>query len=63
MIDELKEQIQQDAFDTWLSNNKIGSLEMITGIGKTFIAFRAMLSMPKNSNCLFLAETTVNLAA
>jgi ERCC4-related helicase len=35
-------------------------VEIITGLGKTFIAFKAMLSMPANSNCLFLAETTVN---
>lgn len=60
MIDVKREEIQNQAFDAWLDNGKIGTVEIITGLGKTFIAFRAMLSMPINSNCLFLAETTVN---
>lgn len=59
-LDKKREQIQKEAFQKWLDNNKIGTIECITGIGKTFISFWAMLSMPKNSNCLFLAETTVN---
>lgn len=59
-IDNKREEIQLNCFQAWLDNNKIGTAEITTGIGKTFIAFRAILSMPKNCNVLFLAETTVN---
>lgn len=60
MIDIKREEIQNQAFGAWLDNGKIGTVEIITGLGKTFIAFKGILSMPANSNCLFLAETTVN---
>lgn len=63
MLDKKREEIQKTAYEEWLRNEKKGTVEIITGLGKTFISFWAMLSMPKNSNCLFLAETTVNLAA
>ena len=63
MIDKKREEIQNNAFQSWFNNNKIGTLQIITGLGKTFIAFRALLTMPKGSNCLFLAETTVNSMA
>ena len=58
MIDT-RENIQQEAFTAWKNNNNRGTVEIATGIGKTFIAFHAVMSMPKHSNCLFLAETTV----
>lgn len=60
MIDNKREDIQNKAFESWLNNKKQGTVEIITGLGKTFIAFKAILSMPQNTNCLFLAETTVN---
>jgi len=56
---EIKEKIQQEAYQKWLENDKIGTVELATGMGKTFVAFRAILSMPKGSNVLFLAETDV----
>lgn len=59
-INKKREEIQEKAYQEWLNNNKKGTVEIITGLGKTFIAFKAMLSMPFKSNCLFLAETTVN---
>ena len=59
MINKIKEKVQEDAFNAWLANGKIGTAEMATGTGKTFVAFRAILSMPKGSNILFLAETVV----
>jgi superfamily II DNA or RNA helicase len=62
-VDKKREAIQIEAFTEWAENNKMGTVECITGLGKTFIAFRAMTSMPKNSNCLFLSESSVNLAA
>lgn len=55
-----QEEVQNSAFQSWLDNNKVGTIELATGTGKTWVAFKAMLSMSKNSNCLFLAETTVN---
>jgi superfamily II DNA or RNA helicase len=58
-IDRQKEVIQQQAFEAWLANGKIGTVEQATGTGKTFVAFKAILSMPKGSNILFLAETVV----
>jgi len=60
MIDPKREKVQNDAFDAFVLNNEIGTCEISTGVGKTAIAFRAMLNRPLNSNVLFLAETTVN---
>lgn len=60
MIDPKREKVQNDAFDAFILNNEIGTMEVSTGVGKTAIAFRAMLNRPKGSNVLFLAETTVN---
>lgn len=59
MLDNKRDQIQQDAFNAWLNNGKIGTVEQATGTGKTFVSFRCILSMPKGSNVLFLAETVV----
>jgi superfamily II DNA or RNA helicase len=60
LVDNRKELIQKAAYDAWIDNNRIGTAELATGTGKTFVAFRAILSMPKGANCLILAETTVN---
>jgi superfamily II DNA or RNA helicase len=59
MVDLRKERIQIEAVDCWTKNNKVGTVEVATGHGKTFIAFRCILTMPKRSNVLFLAETQV----
>lgn len=58
-INKVKEAIQDQAIASWIANSKIGTVEQATGTGKTFVAFKAILSMPKGSNILFLAETTV----
>lgn len=53
-----KNEIQMAALAAWVNNNKIGTCEIITGLGKTFIALHALYTMPKdNKNHLFLAET------
>jgi len=61
MLDKKRERIQTDALTSWLNCGRKGTVEIITGLGKTFIAFRAMLTMPTESNILFLAETTVKI--
>jgi len=59
MKNEQKEKVQIESHEAWLNNGKIGTVEQATGTGKTFVAFRCILSMPKGSNILFLAETVV----
>ena len=59
MLNQIKEEIQTKAYEAWLNNGKIGTVEQATGTGKTFVAFKCILSMPKGSNVLFLAETVV----
>jgi len=59
MKNEQKEKVQIESYEAWLNNGKIGTVEQATGTGKTFVAFRCILSMPKGSNILFLAETVV----
>lgn len=54
-----KDRIQRKAIKSWIDNGKIGTLEIITGLGKTFCAFHALYTMPKDGKQhLFLAETT-----
>lgn len=60
MIDPKREKVQNDAFDAFVLNNEIGTISVPTGIGKTSVAFKAMLNRPVGSNVLFLAETTVD---
>jgi superfamily II DNA or RNA helicase len=62
MVNVQKEKIQQEAYEAWVANGKIGTVEQATGTGKTFVAFKCILSMPKGSNILFLAETVVREA-
>ena len=59
MINLKKEEIQNEAIEAWLKAGKVGTVEQATGTGKTFVAFKAILTMPKGSNILFLAETVV----
>lgn len=54
-----KDKVQREALDAWLTAGKKGTCEIITGLGKTFIALHALYTMPKNDDIhLFLAETT-----
>lgn len=57
-LDEKKAEIQKKALIAWTENNKKGTIEAITGIGKTFISLYAIVSMGRCSKVLFLAETT-----
>lgn len=55
----LKDNVQRSAVDNWISSKKKGTIEVATGVGKTFIALHCLHSMPKNDGIhLFLAETT-----
>ena len=49
--------MQEAALREWLQHDKKGTLEIITGLGKTFIALKAILTMPEQCNILILAET------
>lgn len=59
MLDTKKTQIQNEALEAWLNADSCGTIELSTGHGKTFIAFKAILSLPIGSNILFLSETTL----
>lgn len=52
-----RERIQDAAFKAWKANGRRGTIEAITGIGKTFIALRAIEELPADSKILYLAET------
>lgn len=53
-----REQIQKEALEAWIKADCIGTLEIITGLGKTKIALDAIALEPKKAKILFLAETT-----
>ena len=55
---EIRQKIQDKALVSWINKGKKGTLELITGIGKTKIAMEAVKMYPKNSRILFLAEQT-----
>ena len=50
--------VQKNALEAWNKSGKRGSLQIITGLGKTKIFLDAVKSYPKNSKILFLAEQT-----
>ena len=53
----LKDKVQKEALDSWIKSNKTGTAEIITGLGKTFLALNALYTMPRNDQLhLFLAE-------
>lgn len=59
MLNELKNKIQQEALVKWLKNDKKGTAELATGVGKTILALHALYTMDKNDlTHVFLAETT-----
>lgn len=54
-----KDSIQNEALRYWVENDKIGTCEIITGLGKTFLALKALSTYPryqKDTIHLFLAE-------
>lgn len=56
-----KDKIQDQAVEKWGYAAKIGTIQAITGIGKTFIFLKALMTMPRHQLDrvhLFLAETT-----
>jgi superfamily II DNA or RNA helicase len=57
-IDIRKREIQSDAVKAWKEADMIGTIELATGMGKTFISLDCMSELPKGSKVLFLAETT-----
>ncbi len=59
MLNELKHNIQQEALKAWIENDKRGTAEISTGVGKTILALHALYTMDKNDlTHVFLAETT-----
>jgi superfamily II DNA or RNA helicase len=59
MLDKKKDEVQQKALTAWIKAGKVGTAEIATGIGKTFLALHALYTMPKHDGKLhlFLAET------
>lgn len=58
MLDQKRNEIQNEAIDKWVENNYIGTLNLSTGIGKTFCFFKSViLSCKPGDHILFLAET------
>lgn len=54
----LQDKIQKEALITWLENDKKGTAELATGVGKTILALHALYTMDSNDDIhLFLAET------
>ncbi len=54
---EKKDKVQRAAIKAWEKVDKVGTCEIITGLGKTFIGLHALYTMPKNKDThLFLAE-------
>ena len=51
-----RDRIQLEALEAWVDSGKRGTIEMITGLGKTKIAMEAVKMLPKKSKILFLAE-------
>lgn len=53
-----KDDIQRIALVAWVDSGRRGSVEIVTGLGKTFIGLHALYTMPRNDDIhLFLAET------
>lgn len=54
-----RDDIQHQAKEAWVKNNKKGTLELATGTGKTIAALHCLYTMPKKDGTvhLFLAET------
>lgn len=53
-----KIKVQKDALDAWIKCGKKGSIQIITGLGKTKISLDAVKLLPKSAKIVFLAEQT-----
>lgn len=59
MLNNKKDKIQKEALEKWLENEKKGTAELPTGVGKTILALHALYTMDKSDlTHVFLAETT-----
>lgn len=58
MLDSKRGEIQDSAVATWDKTGKKGTINLSTGIGKTFCFIKATRLLPKGSSILFLAETS-----
>ena len=58
MLDNKRDEIQNNAVISWSEAGKKGTLNLSTGIGKTFCFIKATRLLPKGSKILFLAETS-----
>jgi len=58
MIHKKRDEIQNLAVNAWVKADMKGTLELSTGMGKTFCFIKATALLPDNSNILFLAETS-----
>ena len=56
MSKKSREQVQKEALASWTKNGRKGTVEIITGLGKTKIAMDAIGTLPKTAKILFLAE-------
>ena len=58
MLDSKRGEIQDSAVATWDKTGRKGTINLSTGIGKTFCFIKATRLLPKGSSILFLAETS-----
>lgn len=58
MLDSKRDEIQNAAIISWEKAGKKGTINLSTGIGKTFSFIKATRLLPKKSAILFLAETS-----
>ena len=58
MLDNKRNEIQSNAVMAWSVAGKKGTLNLSTGIGKTFCFIKATQLLPAGSTILFLAETS-----
>lgn len=59
LLNKKKDEIQNEVVKEFLKNNKVGTCEIITGFGKTFLFLKILNTFPKYKNDtihLFLAE-------
>ena len=56
-IDIKKRDVAIQAIEAWKAAGKKATVEIATGMGKTFLSLDCMAEMPKGSSVLFLAET------
>lgn len=58
-----RDAIQKKAITEWITKGKKGTVQMATGLGKTFVALHALYTMPKNTDVthVFLAEVNDRL--